>query len=157
MWCATEYKRHDTIKLVKYFCMAPISRVGTPEGNVLIVLFFTCLMFNYFAGSLPPSPADSGVSDVDSSSSGHASAEELAASRLAAARLHQLLPPFYPPPHQPQPPQQQYHSPLGPPAAQPPQRPAQLAQSPHHMQHQHQHQHHAFQARTHGESQFISS
>jgi len=27
-------------------------------------------------GSLPPSPADSGVSDVDSSSSGHASNDE---------------------------------------------------------------------------------
>lgn len=30
-------------------------------------------------GSLPPSPADSGVSDVDSSSSGHASTDELKA------------------------------------------------------------------------------
>jgi hypothetical protein len=30
-------------------------------------------------GSLPPSPADSGVSDVDSSSSGHASNDELKA------------------------------------------------------------------------------
>lgn len=33
-----------------------------------------------FLGSLPPSPADSGVSDVDSSSSGHtSSADELKA------------------------------------------------------------------------------
>lgn len=39
-------------------------------------------MFIYiylFAGSLPPSPADSGVSDVDSSSSGHTSNDELRA------------------------------------------------------------------------------
>lgn len=33
----------------------------------------------FFAGSLPPSPADSGVSDVDSSSSGHTSTDELKA------------------------------------------------------------------------------
>lgn len=47
-----------------------------------------CWMINYLArflcgfsvlGSLPPSPADSGVSDVDSSSSGHASTDELKA------------------------------------------------------------------------------
>lgn len=31
------------------------------------------------SGSLPPSPADSGVSDVDSSSSGHTSTDELKA------------------------------------------------------------------------------
>lgn len=36
----------------------------------------------FVAGSLPPSPADSGVSDVDSSSSGHTSNDEL------RARLH---------------------------------------------------------------------
>lgn len=33
----------------------------------------------YVSGSLPPSPADSGVSDVDSSSSGHTSTDELKA------------------------------------------------------------------------------
>lgn len=35
-----------------------------------------CLILS---GSLPPSPADSGVSDVDSSSSGHTSTDELKA------------------------------------------------------------------------------
>ena len=34
------------------------------------------ILFPSFAGSLPPSPADSGVSDVDSSSSGHTSNDE---------------------------------------------------------------------------------
>ncbi|XP_077287310.1 ecdysone-induced protein E74 isoform X2 [Arctopsyche grandis] len=57
-------------------------------------------------GSLPPSPADSGVSDVESSSSGHASTDEAAKARLAAP-LH-LLPPFYsapaPAPRAPAPP-----------------------------------------------------
>lgn len=37
------------------------------------------LNFFLFSGSLPPSPADSGVSDVDSSSSGHTSNDELKA------------------------------------------------------------------------------
>jgi hypothetical protein len=36
-------------------------------------------MLSLVAGSLPPSPADSGVSDVDSSSSGHTSNDELKA------------------------------------------------------------------------------
>ena len=36
-------------------------------------------MYSLVPGSLPPSPADSGVSDVDSSSSGHASNDELKA------------------------------------------------------------------------------
>ena len=36
-----------------------------------------CLSFiSYFSGSLPPSPADSGVSDVDPSSSSHNSDDE---------------------------------------------------------------------------------
>jgi len=35
--------------------------------------------FSSVSGSLPPSPADSGVSDVDSSSSGHTSNDELKA------------------------------------------------------------------------------
>jgi len=38
-----------------------------------------CYMYSLVAGSLPPSPADSGVSDVDSSSSGHTSNDELKA------------------------------------------------------------------------------
>lgn len=38
-----------------------------------------CYMYSLVPGSLPPSPADSGVSDVDSSSSGHASNDELKA------------------------------------------------------------------------------
>lgn len=63
------------------------------------------------SGSLPPSPADSGVSDVDSSSSGHASTDELKA-RLQPSALgpqsplgyhpHQqqfLTPYHYPPGH----------------------------------------------------------
>lgn len=36
-------------------------------------------VFVIVPGSLPPSPADSGVSDVDSSSSGHTSNDELKA------------------------------------------------------------------------------
>jgi hypothetical protein len=36
-------------------------------------------MCSFVPGSLPPSPADSGVSDVDSSSSGHTSNDELKA------------------------------------------------------------------------------
>lgn len=50
------------------------------------------------AGSLPPSPADSGVSDVESSSSGAGSAEELKA-RLQPpppAPFHTPFLPFYP-------------------------------------------------------------
>jgi len=38
-----------------------------------------CYMYSLVPGSLPPSPADSGVSDVDSSSSGHTSNDELKA------------------------------------------------------------------------------
>ncbi|KAK9498795.1 hypothetical protein O3M35_003352 [Rhynocoris fuscipes] len=52
----------------------------------------------FLTGSLPPSPADSGVSDVDSSSSGHTSNDEL------RARLQPPQHPYYQP-HQ-QPPQQ---------------------------------------------------
>lgn len=36
-------------------------------------------VYLFVTGSLPPSPADSGVSDVDSSSSGHTSNDELRA------------------------------------------------------------------------------
>lgn len=43
----------------------------------LNISFLMC--FRIVSGSLPPSPADSGVSDVDSSSSGHTSTDELKA------------------------------------------------------------------------------
>ncbi|XP_049845213.1 ecdysone-induced protein 74EF isoform X1 [Schistocerca gregaria] len=78
-------------------------------------------------GSLPPSPADSGVSDVDSSSSGHASNDELKA-RLQPtpgpartpespgpayahphAHPHGFLAPYYQPAHRPPPPPPPHH------------------------------------------------
>lgn len=42
------------------------------------MIFEWRIIFLFFcrSGSLPPSPADSGVSDVDSSSSGHTSNDE---------------------------------------------------------------------------------
>lgn len=49
----------------------------------------------FVSGSLPPSPADSGVSDVDSSSSGHASTDELKA-RLQPPGLGPHSPLGYP-------------------------------------------------------------
>lgn len=40
------------------------------------------------SGSLPPSPADSGVSDVDSSSSGHTSTDTELRARLQPHQYH---------------------------------------------------------------------
>jgi hypothetical protein len=50
-------------------------------GGTFVSLFLTSKVNNYhiafiFVGSLPPSPADSGVSDVDPSSSSHNSDDE---------------------------------------------------------------------------------
>ncbi|ERL85046.1 hypothetical protein D910_02469, partial [Dendroctonus ponderosae] len=60
--------------------------VGRMYGTINYVRNFecgqslVCFLFIFFVkGSLPPSPADSGVSDVDSSSSGHTSTDELKA------------------------------------------------------------------------------
>lgn len=50
------------------------------------VRFFFFLLHD--KGSLPPSPADSGVSDVDSSSSGHGSNDELRARLQPYSHLH---------------------------------------------------------------------
>lgn len=65
--------REDSIqkdnKQLLIFCALSV-RVFFLNSNVANVLL---------AGSLPPSPADSGVSDVDSSSSGHTSTDELKA------------------------------------------------------------------------------
>ncbi|XP_050437594.1 ecdysone-induced protein 74EF-like [Adelges cooleyi] len=44
--------------------------------------------FHHHAGSLPPSPADSGVSDVDSSSSGHTSTDTELRARLQPHQYH---------------------------------------------------------------------
>lgn len=65
------------------------------QGLQSILSHHHAALLNYNAsntGSLPPSPADSGVSDVDSSSSGHTSNDEL------RARLNPPAPPA--PPHQ---------------------------------------------------------
>lgn len=71
-------------------CISPLLFLVT-HGNIMYKwpfwnFFFWRFEKNYngififiFSGSLPPSPADSGVSDVDSSSSGHTSNDELKA------------------------------------------------------------------------------
>lgn len=90
------------------------------------------------AGSLPPSPADSGVSDVDSSSSGHASTDELKA---------RLQPPGLGP-----------HSPLGYPTVNQQQFLAPYHYPPGHSQHHRSHlshQHH-YPVRTQREYIFLS-
>lgn len=48
-------------------------------SHVQIRLLSRTVLCALITGSLPPSPADSGVSDVDSSSSGHTSTDELKA------------------------------------------------------------------------------
>lgn len=47
--------------------------------KIIVLVVFVVHVFFVITGSLPPSPADSGVSDVDSSSSGHTSTDELKA------------------------------------------------------------------------------
>ncbi|RZF39953.1 hypothetical protein LSTR_LSTR002356 [Laodelphax striatellus] len=62
------------------------------QGLPGIISHHHAALLNYNAsntGSLPPSPADSGVSDVDSSSSGHTSNDELR-SRLNPQPPHQV-------------------------------------------------------------------
>lgn len=66
----------------------PVAEVQLNNGFTIVAFVFSTLL--HVKGSLPPSPADSGVSDVDSSSSGHGSNDELRA---------RLQPPLHLPPH----------------------------------------------------------
>jgi hypothetical protein len=66
--------------LLSFICL-PVFSVFQSFINLLPSLLSSvcCYMCFLVPGSLPPSPADSGVSDVDSSSSGHTSNDELKA------------------------------------------------------------------------------
>ncbi|KAF2893425.1 hypothetical protein ILUMI_12746 [Ignelater luminosus] len=69
---------------------------GLHHAHALITAHRTSAYTTTTTGSLPPSPADSGVSDVDSSSSGHASTDELK-SRLQPPGLGPHSPLGFPP------------------------------------------------------------
>lgn len=112
-------QQHPRVENDKYAAQLPIVDCSKPAK--ITDLFVS------FAGSLPPSPADSGVSDVDSSSSGHTSTDELKA-RLNPSGLgphsplgyhpsqQQFLTPYhYPPGHgQPHRSHMQHHYPVRP-------------------------------------------
>jgi len=72
-------------------------RIVKYQVHAIILYYKTCALFKrlservfyrVISGSLPPSPADSGVSDVDSSSSGHTSTDTELRARLQPHQYH---------------------------------------------------------------------
>jgi len=62
-------------------CLNALCAIYYYKVCVYTVLYLN-VFFRFVSGSLPPSPADSGVSDVDSSSSGHTSTDTELRARL---------------------------------------------------------------------------
>lgn len=56
--------------------------------SVCVYTVYLNVFSRFVSGSLPPSPADSGVSDVDSSSSGHTSTDTELRARLQPHQYH---------------------------------------------------------------------
>ena len=75
------FRVYSLVYFLLLFLFFPVFSVFQSFINLLpsVPSSIFCYMYSLVPGSLPPSPADSGVSDVDSSSSGHTSNDELKA------------------------------------------------------------------------------